>query len=121
MAKILMRTLRVADTQGGEEVRFLVLTFLIIGNLLANQAYADDVSPQPLTRVDCDKAGMAWDVNANVCIANSREAKSEIALETAAKADVSGQPLTRLNCDRAGMSWNDNANVCGTASQEAGT
>ncbi len=105
----------------GEEVRLLALTFLIIGNLVANQAYADDVSPQPLTRVDCDKAAMAWDGNANVCVANLREAQSEIALGTVAKADVSGQPLTRLDCDRTGMSWNDNANVCGSELQEAGT
>jgi hypothetical protein len=88
-------------------VKFLALTFLIIGNLIATQVYADDVSPQPLTRVDCDKAAMAWDENANVCIANSGE--------------VSSQPLTRLDCDKAGMAWNDNANVCGSASQEAET
>jgi len=99
----------------------LALTFLIIGNLVANQAYAVDVSTQPLTRVDCDKAAMAWDVNANVCVTNSGEAKSQFALETAAKAGVSGQPLTRLNCDKAGMSWNDHSNVCGSASQEAET
>jgi len=99
-------------------VKLLALTFLIIGNLVANQAYADDVSTQPSTRVDCDKAAMAWDVNANVCVANSGEATSQFALETAAKADVSGQPLTRLDCDKAGMSWNDNSNVCGS-SQEA--
>jgi lipoprotein-anchoring transpeptidase ErfK/SrfK len=88
-------------------VKFLALTFLIIGNLIATQVYADDVSPQPLTRVDCDKAAMAWDENANVCIANSGE--------------VSSQPLTRLDCNKAGMAWNDNANVCGSASQEAET
>jgi lipoprotein-anchoring transpeptidase ErfK/SrfK len=101
-------------------VKLLALTFLIIGNLVANQAYADDISTQPLTGVDCDKAAMAGDVNANVCVANSKEAKSPFALETAAKADVSGQPLTRLDCDKAGMSWNDNSNVCGS-SQEAET
>ena len=102
-------------------MKLLALTFLIIGNLVANQAYADDVSTQPSTRVDCDKAAMAWDVNANVCVANSGEATSQFALETAAKADVSGQPLTRLDCDKAGMSWNDNSTVCGSASQEAET
>src|SRR5438046_5003933 len=73
------------------EMKLLALTFLIIGNLVANQAYADDVSSQPLARVDCEKAEMAWDENANVCIANSEE--------------VSSQPLTRSDCDRAGMSW----------------
>ena len=79
-------------------MKLLALTFLIIGNLVANQAYADDVSPQPLTRADCDKAGMAWDENANVCIANSGE--------------VSSQPLTRFDCNKAGVAWNDNANAC---------
>jgi lipoprotein-anchoring transpeptidase ErfK/SrfK len=102
-------------------VKLLALTFLIIGNLVANQAFAEDISAQPLTRVDCDKAALAWDENANVCIAKSGEAESQFALEAAAKADVSGQPLTRLDCDKAGMSWNDNANVCGSAYQEAET
>ena len=88
-------------------MKFLALTFLIIGNLIATQVYADDVSPQPLTRADCDKAGMAWDENANVCIANSGE--------------VSSQPLTRLDCNKAGVAWNDNANACGSASQDAET
>ena len=45
--------------------------FFIVGNLIAAQAFAGDVSPQPLTRADCDKAAMAWDTNANVCVANS--------------------------------------------------
>ena len=42
-----------------------------VGNLVAAQAFAGDVSPQPLTRAGCDKAAMAWDTNANVCVANS--------------------------------------------------
>ena len=45
-------------------MRLAALTILIIGNLLANQLHADDVSTQPLTRVNCDKAEMAWDENA---------------------------------------------------------
>ena len=94
-----------AATQGDEEVRLAALTVLIIGNLLANQVHAEDVSTQPLTRVDCDKAEMAWDANANVCIANS--------------GNVSRQPLTRLSCENAGMAWNDTANVCGEVSQAA--
>ena len=86
-------------------MRLAALTVLIIGNLLANQVYAEDVSTQPLTRVDCDNAKMAWDENANVCIANS--------------GNVSRQPLTRLSCESAGMVWNDTANVCGEATQAA--
>jgi hypothetical protein len=75
-------------------------TFLLVGILAAHQAYGEAVSVQPLTRVDCSRAAMAWDESANVCGANSR--------------DLSGQPLTRLDCVKAGMKWNDSANVCGT-------
>ena len=78
----------------------------IVGNLVAAQAFAGDVSPQPLTRADCDKAAMAWDTNANVCVANS---------------GILGQPLTRSDCDKAGMSWKDNVHVCMATSQQAGT
>jgi lipoprotein-anchoring transpeptidase ErfK/SrfK len=60
---------------------------------------ADSLS-QPLTRLNCDRAGMSWDDGANVCVADSLS-----------------QPLTRLSCDRAGMAWDDAANVCGAASQ----
>ena len=84
-------------------MKLLTLTFLIIGSLATNQAYAEDT--QPLARADCDKAGMAWDANANLCVVNS--------------GDVSPQPLTRLDCEKAGAVWNDNANVCGMASNEA--
>jgi len=72
----------------------------IIGVVLANQVHAKDFSIQPLTRIDCDKAEMAWDENANVCIAD---------------AGGSRQPLTRLGCEMAGMAWNDDANVCSAA------
>jgi hypothetical protein len=82
-------------------VRLAASTLFIIGIVLANQVQAEDFSTQPLTRLDCDKAEMAWDENANVCIAN--------------RGELSRQPLTRLGCDRAGMVWNDNANVCGRA------
>ena len=58
-------------------MRLAALAVLLIGNLLANQAQAEDVSTQPLTRVDCDKAEMAWDEQANVCIANSEMSRSQ--------------------------------------------
>ena len=80
-------------------MKLLALTVLNIGNLLAHQACAEDVSTQPLTRAGCESVGMAWDEGANVCAANSK--------------DVSRQPLTRLDCGSAGMTWNDKANVCG--------
>ena len=80
-------------------MRLTALAVLLIGNLLANQAQAGDFSTQPLTRVDCDKAEMAWDEQANVCSFS--------------------QPLTRDDCDKAGTAGNDSANVCGTAPQAA--
>jgi lipoprotein-anchoring transpeptidase ErfK/SrfK len=105
MANIVTRPLRVADTQGREEVRLLALTFLIIGNVIASQAFAGDASPQPLTRVDCDKAaiGWSWNENANICESTSQ----------GAEAKPESQPLTRKQCDMAGMPWNEDANVCG--------
>ena len=56
--------------------------------------FAADIDNQPLTRADCDKAGMRWNDAANVC------------------ASTSSQPLTRADCDRASMRWNEGANVC---------
>jgi hypothetical protein len=84
-------------------MKLLALLLLIIGNLGAQQAFAEDVRVQPLTGVHCDDAGIEWNDNANACVENS--------------GPVSGQPLTRLDCVKSGMTWNDNANVCGTESQ----
>ena len=88
-------------------MKLAALIVLIVGNLVVSQAFADDLAPQPLTRADCDKAAMAWDNNANVCVAGS-----EAAL---------GQPLTRSDCGKAGMAWNDTANVCGEKTEGAAT
>jgi len=85
-------------------VRLTASTVFIIGVVLANQVHAKDVSIQPLTRIDCDRAELAWDEKGNVCIAD---------------AVASRQPLTRLGCETAGMAWNDVANVCGAASVAA--
>jgi lipoprotein-anchoring transpeptidase ErfK/SrfK len=93
-------------------VRLAALAFLVIGNLIAGQAYAEDVTAQPLTRSDCDKAGMSWDDNANVCASASADLKPK-----RNTAEVLSQPLTRSDCDKAGMAWNDNANVCGKKSE----
>jgi lipoprotein-anchoring transpeptidase ErfK/SrfK len=91
-------------------VRLAALAFLIIGNLLAGQAHAEDITAQPLTRSDCDKAGLSWDDNANVCGSASADLKN-VPKPNAAK--ILSQPLTRSECYKAGMTWNDNANVCG--------
>ena len=91
---------------------------LIIVSLLASQVHAKEISTQPLTRADCDRAGTAWNENANVCgsAAQAAEAMPEpqVAQPTPESevADDLSQPLTRLDCDRAGMTWNDGANVC---------
>ena len=81
-------------------MRLAASTVFIIGIVLANQVHAKDFSIQPLTRIDCNKAEMAWDENANVCIADAVSAR---------------QPLTRPGCEMAGMAWNDDANVCSAA------
>src|SRR5262245_52631550 len=101
-------------------MKLVALSVLLIGNLLANQVLAQDVIPQPLTRLDCDKAGMAWNDNANVCGAASPTAEPvPEAEEDAQTVDTAAQPLTRADCDKAGMTWDDNANVCGAASLAA--
>lgn len=83
-------------------MRLLALLFLIIGALGAQCAFAENTSVQPLTRADCDSAGMKWDETSNVCDVTSDHA--------------SWQPLTRSDCDHAGMAWNDTTNVCGSDS-----
>ena len=102
-------------------MKFCPLIFLIVGNLIAGQAFAGDISVQPLRRADCDRAAMTWDETANVCTAKSKDALFRTALEAAAENDVSSQPLTRSECDRAGIAWDDDANVCGSGSERAVT
>ena len=82
---------------------------------------------QPLTRHDCDKAGMAWNDTANVCGAAVSSCRGNASPGCAAQdacpargGGPLGQPLTRADCDRAGMAWNDNANVCGATSRSSG-
>ena len=99
-------------------MRLATSNLLIIVSLLASQVHAKEISTQPLTRADCDRAGTAWNENANVCgtAAQAAEAMPEpqVAQPTPESevADDLSQPLTRLDCDRAGMSWNDGANIC---------
>ena len=76
-------------------VLVLALTF---GLACGGYAFAADEAPQPLTRADCDAAGMTWDDGANVC---------------GSGAAAAAQPLTRADCEAAGMKWSDRRNVCG--------
>jgi lipoprotein-anchoring transpeptidase ErfK/SrfK len=91
----------VADSLSQPLTRFNCDRAGMTWNDAANVCVADSLS-QPLTRFNCDRAGMTWNDGANVCVADSLS-----------------QPLTRLDCDRAGMTWNDAANVCGAAAQAA--
>jgi len=95
-------------------VRRVALAFLVIGNLIAGQAHAEDIATQPLTRSECDKAAMSWDDNANVCGPAHAAVKS---MPKPQAAESLSQPLTRSDCQKAGMRWNDNANVCGKKSE----
>jgi len=94
-------------------MKLAALAFMIVANLAANHACAEVVVPQPLNRLDCVKAGMAWNDIANVC--GTPPQKAEAMLESQA-GDALGQPLTRSECATAGMTWNDKANVCGEKS-----
>jgi hypothetical protein len=95
-------------------VKNSALILVMLGILIARQAYAEPVSSQPLTRADCNKLGLLWNDTANVCGFSSEELRTASSLEV---SERSGQPLTRSDCDKAGMKWNDNANVCGEKTQ----
>ena len=101
-------------------MRLVALSMLLIGSLFANRVLAEDVFPQPLTRLDCAKAGMAWDDNANVCGAAFPAVGEQPEAQNAQKVDTAVQPLTREDCDKAHMAWDGNANVCGAASPAVG-
>ncbi len=56
--------------------------------LLVSPTFAADTLIQPLTRADCDKAGMSWDDAANVCDSKAAAPKVEAAPQTAHKAEA---------------------------------
>jgi hypothetical protein len=88
--------------------RVLVLAWTF-GVACGGYAFAADEAPQPLTRADCDAAGMTWNDGTNVCgSADTMAADSSGDMAAA-------QPLTRADCDAADMTWNDGTNVCGSA------
>jgi hypothetical protein len=77
-------------------------------------------SGQPLTRADCDQAGLTWDDTGNVCDWQSEGPKEQLASEPTAEitgAITSSQPLTRADCGQAGLAWDDNGNVCESLSR----
>ena len=81
-------------------------------NAHATTMVATDVEGQPLTRAACDKAGLAWNDNRNIC---DWEPTQQLTSELITGAIASSQPLTRAACDKAGLAWNDNRNVCDVA------
>jgi hypothetical protein len=52
-----------------------LITTLIILTASVAPAPAAETTPQPLTRADCEKAGMQWNDNANVCGGKQASAK----------------------------------------------
>ena len=58
-------------------MRSLIVALALVGAVACTgEAFAADQSPQPFTKTDCDKAGMHWDDNANVCGADKAPAAS---------------------------------------------
>ena len=91
---------KIPSSLGGIAMRSPVLVLaLTFGLACGGYAFAADETPQPLTRADCDAAGMTWDDGANVC---------------GSGAVAAAQPLTRADCEAAGMKWSDRRNVCGS-------
>jgi hypothetical protein len=78
---------------------------LTFGVACGGYAFAADEAPQPLTRADCDAAGMTWNDGTNVC--------------GGADTVAAAQPLTRADCDAAGMTWDERGNVCGAGATTA--
>ena len=92
-------------------MKSLTVLFLILVTLFTTQAFAEDATPQPLTRADCETApGWSWSETANICEGGAKDV-----------AALKPQPLTRSDCEQAGMSWNDTALVCDGASARKAT
>ena len=96
--KMECRIVKIPSSLGGIAMRSpVIVVALAFAVACGGYAFAADEAPQPLTRADCDAAGMSWDDSGNVCGSGA----------------AAVQPLTRADCDAAGMKWNDNRNVCG--------
>jgi hypothetical protein len=60
--------------------------------VVASTVFAAEPSSQPLTRADCDKAGMGWDEGANVCVPNAEGSKAAGSkAQTAPKAEAASK------------------------------
>ena len=57
----------------------LIALFLIVGTVLATQAFGEDTMPQPLTRADCEAASdRFWSETANVCESGAKGALQQV-------------------------------------------
>jgi hypothetical protein len=109
---------KIPSSLGGIAMRSRVLVLgLTFGLACGGYAFAADEAPQPLTRADCDAAGMTWNDGTNVC--GSADTMAEAPAADSSGDMAAAQPLTRADCDAAGMTWNDGANVCGVESMAA--
>ena len=54
-----------------------VLALAVLLTAAVGPACAAEITPQPLTRADCEKAGMQWNDNANVCAGKQAMAKPD--------------------------------------------
>jgi hypothetical protein len=52
-----------------------VLALLSLMTAAIGPAFAAETTPQPLSRADCEKAGMQWNDTANVCGGKQATAK----------------------------------------------
>jgi hypothetical protein len=62
-------------------------------------AFAADQSPQPLTRADCETAGMNWNDRANVCGSNAA-APAPAAKDYQAPQDAQGESQSHCQSRR---------------------
>ena len=55
-------------------MKSLTVLFLILVTLFTTQAFAEDATPQPLTRADCETApGWSWSETANICEGGAKD------------------------------------------------
>jgi hypothetical protein len=76
-------------------MRSLQVATVFVSAIFASwSVLAADNAGQPLNRADCDKAGMHWDDNANVC-ASAQAGSTQVAIpkaETSAKSTGAPKP-----------------------------
>jgi hypothetical protein len=71
-----------------------VATVFVSAILASSSVLAADTASQPLNRADCEKTGMHWDDNANVC-ASAQAGSTQVAIpkaETSAKSTGGPKP-----------------------------